>query len=165
MPRSDSKIQLKWPHWYYPDAPLGAAVRYVASLSGCFNWVGIYILKDDCLELGPFLGEPTEHTEIPVGLGICGAAVAEDRDLNIPHVSEAENYLACNLETQSELVILIRDKKGKILGQMDIDSHTPAAFGPEEEEAVKKVAQELGTLCSRDDFINWKENESRSRKK
>jgi L-methionine (R)-S-oxide reductase len=165
MPRSDSKIQIKWPPWYFPDAPLGAAVKYVASLSGLFNWVGIYILKGDSLELGPFLGEPTEHTEIPVGVGICGMAVAEDRDLNIPQVSVVENYLACSLETQSELVVLIRDKKQKILGQLDIDSHTHAAFGPEEEKAVRKVADELGKLCSRDDFVYWKENESKSRKK
>ena len=165
MSRTDSKIQLKWPYWYYPDAPLGAAVRYVASLSGHFNWVGIYILKEDYLELGPFLGESTEHSEISVGMGICGTAVAENRDLNIPRVLEVENYLVCNVATQSELVVLIRDKKGKILGQIDIDSHTPSAFGPEEEKRVKKVAEELGWLCSRDDFINWKENESKSRKK
>src|SRR3954470_15490934 len=107
MPRSENKIRTMWPHWYYPDAPLGAAVRYVASLSGRSNWVGIYILKDGVLELGPFLGEPTEHTEIPVGKGICGAAVAEDRDMNIPRVSDSENYLACSVDTQSELVVLI----------------------------------------------------------
>ena len=111
------------------------------------------------------MGESKELTEIPVGMGICGAAVAENRDLNIPQVVEVENYLASDLEMQSELVVLIRDKKGKVLGQIDIDSHTPAAFGPEEEKAVKKVAVELGKLCSLDDFINWKENESKSRKK
>ncbi len=143
----------------------GAAVRYLASLSGRFNWVGIYILKADILELGPFLGEATEHTEIPVGRGICGAALAENRDLNISYVSEVENYLACSLDTQSELVVLIRDKKGKVLGQIDIDSNTPAAFGPEEERAVKQVAEELGKLCSRDDFVYWKENESKNRRR
>jgi putative methionine-R-sulfoxide reductase with GAF domain len=165
MAQTLDKIQLKWPNWYQPDAPLGSAVRYIASLSGKFNWVGIYVLKGDCLELGPFLGASTEHTEIPVGTGICGLAVAEDRDLNVPQVAEAENYLSCSRETQSELVVLIRDKKGKILAQIDIDSHTPAAFGPEEESWVKKVAVELGNFCSRDDFLYWKENESKSRKK
>ena len=139
MPRSEDKIQLKWPYWYHPDAPLGSADRYVASLSGCFNWVGIYILKGDYLELGPFLGEPTEQTEIPVGTGVCGAP--------------------------SEWVVLIQDKKGKTLGQINIDSHTPAAFGPEVENRVRKVAEELGQCCSREDFINWKENESKSKKK
>jgi putative methionine-R-sulfoxide reductase with GAF domain len=72
--------------------------------------------------------------------------VKEGTDLNVPDVTQADNYLACSLETQSELVILIRNPKGRILGQIDIDSHSRAAFGPSEERAVKKVAQELGEL-------------------
>jgi len=134
------------PVWYQPDAVLGSAVRHVASLSPQFNWVGIYVLKGNFLELGPYLGAKTEHTRIAIGRGICGNAVTTDRDQNIANVHAHENYLACNLETQSELVVLIRNSKGKILGQIDIDSHTLNAFGPEEETSVRKVAQELGEL-------------------
>lgn len=134
------------PLWYQPEAPLGSAVRYIASLSPKFNWVGIYILKGNTLHLGPYLGAPTEHRRIPVGKGVCGTAVAEDRDQNIPDVTRAENYLACSTETQSELVVLIRDQEGKVLGQIDIDSHTLNAFDESEEAIVRKIACELGTL-------------------
>jgi L-methionine (R)-S-oxide reductase len=134
------------PVWYDVLSPLGSAVHYVASLSPQFNWVGIYILKGKFLELGPFMGAESEHTRIRVGQGVCGTAVAENADQNVPDVRALDNYLACSLETRSELVVLIRDSKGKILGQIDIDSHTPRAFGPAEEEAVKKVADELGVL-------------------
>ncbi len=125
---------------------MGSAVHYVASLSPKFNWVGIYVLKGKFLELGPFIGAKSEHTRIAVGKGVCGTAVAEDRDQNIPDVRAVGNYLACSLETRSELVVLVRNAKGKILGQIDIDSHVPGAFGPDEEELVKRVAVELGEL-------------------
>lgn len=139
-------ISPDWPVWYQPEAPLGSAVRYIAGLSPKFNWVGIYVLKGKTLELGPYIGAATEHTRIPVGRGVCGTAVAQDADQNIPDVQAHGNYLACSLETRSELVVLIRDRKKRILGQIDIDSHTRGAFGPEEERAVKQVAQELGAL-------------------
>jgi L-methionine (R)-S-oxide reductase len=134
------------PAWYQPRNALGSAVDHVATLSPKFNWVGIYVLKGDVLELGPYIGAPTEHTQIPVGVGVCGAAVAGNKDMNVPDVTGVENYLACSLETASELVVLIRARDGRILGQIDIDSHTRGAFGPAEEEAVRRVALELGDL-------------------
>lgn len=141
---ASEKIQSEWPVWYQPEAPLGSAVRHIASLSPKFNWVGIYVLRNKVLELGPFMGAETEHDRIPVGKGICGTAVAENRDLNVPNVKSNENYIACSLETKSELVILVRDRSGKILGQVDIDSHFENAFGPEEERMVKEIAAQLG---------------------
>jgi L-methionine (R)-S-oxide reductase len=123
---------------------LRAAVDRVAAISPAFNWVGIYVLNGQMLELGPFIGAPTEHTRIAVGVGVCGTAVARNQDLNVPDVTASDNYLACSVETQSELVVLIRDRQGRILGQIDIDSHTRSAFGPAEEAAVKKIADELG---------------------
>jgi GAF domain-containing protein len=137
------------PVWYQPGAVLGSAVRYVASLSPRFNWVGIYVLEGKYLELGPYLGAKTSHTRIAVGKGICGTAVAENADQNIGDVSTSSNYLACSVETASELVVLVREgglPDGEILGQIDIDSHLPNAFGPAEEQAVRKVAKELGEL-------------------
>lgn len=104
------------------------------------------MLRGKNLELGPFIGEVTEHTRIPVGKGICGKAVAENSDQNIPDVSAEKNYLACSIKTKSELVVLIRNREGKILGQIDIDSHTPDAFGQDEERSVRQVARELGEL-------------------
>jgi L-methionine (R)-S-oxide reductase len=139
-------ISPRWPVWYQPEAPLGSAVRYVASLSPRFDWVGIYILKGQFLELGPFLGAETDHRRIRVGKGICGTAVSENADQNVPQVKGHPNYLACSEETQSELVVLVRNREGEILGQIDIDSHTEAAFGEKEVEMVRQVAQELGEL-------------------
>ena len=141
-----SKKDPVWPIWYDPAAPLGSAVRYIASLNPRFNWVGLYLLKGKFLELGPYLGAPSEHSRILVGQGVCGTAVAENRDQNVEDVRFRENYLSCSLETRSELVVLIRDKTGRIRGQIDIDSHVVGAFGPEEQKAVREIADELGGL-------------------
>lgn len=134
------------PAWYKSGAALQSAVEYLAARFPSFNWVGIYILRGDTLELGPYIGAPTDHTRIKVGVGVCGTAVARNEDMNVPDVHALDNYLACSLETASELVVLIRDPNGRVLGQIDIDSHTPAAFGPAEEVAVRQVANELGAL-------------------
>jgi GAF domain-containing protein len=75
---------------------------------------------------------------------VCGTAVARNADMNVPDVSASVNYLACSIDTRSELVVPIRDRSGAVVGQIDIDSHTPAAFGPDEEALVKGVAAELG---------------------
>ncbi len=77
-------------------------------------------------------------------MSACAAPpLLQNQDVNVPDVTASDNYLACSLETQSELVVLIRDRGGRILGQIDIDSHTRAAFGPAEEAAVQTVAREL----------------------
>ena len=139
-----NQIPLDYPVWYHPEAILGSAVRHVASLSSKFNWVGIYVLRGQFLELGPYLGAETVHTQIPVGQGICGIAVSENRNQNIPDVQSHPHYLACSLETKSELVVLIRNQKGTILGQIDIDSHFQNSFGTLEVQAVEEVAHQLG---------------------
>jgi GAF domain-containing protein len=104
-----------------------------------FNWTGIYELDGQTLRLGPFRGTPTEHTEIPVGKGVCGTAVAESRDLNIPDVRATSNYLACSARTRSELVVLIRDGE-RIFAQIDIDSHRVNAFDLSATRKVEQVA-------------------------
>lgn len=130
--------------WLDPLSPLGSAVRYIAALSPSFDWVGIYLLKGSTLILGPYLGEATEHAQIKIGKGICGTAVAMNKDLNVPDVSKEENYLACSIKTKSELVVLIRDQNQKVVAQIDIDSHTLDAFNPTLEKAVREIAKELG---------------------
>lgn len=123
------------------DALLRKAVRRISE-DERFDWVGVYLLRDDELWLHNYVGEPTEHAKIPVGTGICGRAVAERSNLNIPDVSKEENYLACSPDVQSELVILIR-AGDDIFGQIDIDSETKAAFGEEDEIALIGVADKL----------------------
>lgn len=121
-----------------------AATRMRAAGSP-YTGVYLYMLHGDLLKLEAFDGRPTDHTEIPVGTGICGQAVAEMRDLNIPDVGQADGYLACSIETKSELVVLIR-RHDEILGQIDIDSDTPDGFDAAEEAAVREVADALATL-------------------
>src|SRR5690606_9369431 len=107
-----------------------------------FSWVGVYLLGDEGLWLHNYVGEPTEHAKIPVGTGVCGRAVAERRNLNIPDVSKEENYLACSPDVRSEMVILIR-AGDEIFGQIDIDSEEPSAFTEEDEIGLIGVADKL----------------------
>lgn len=125
------------------DTVLEAAVAGVHALDPRFHWTGIYELFDDgTLRLGPFIGAPTEHVFIGCGQGVCGTAVAQRRDLNIPDVSRVENYLACSTQTRSELVVLIRS--GDVIhAQIDIDSHELAAFEDARVLDVRKVADWL----------------------
>lgn len=104
-----------------------------------FDWCGIYRLEGNTLVLDAFVGAPTDHDRIPVGRGVCGTAVAEDRNQIVADVCELDNYLACSLATRSEIVVLIR-KSGIVLGQIDIDSHTVGRFGPAEEEMLTDLA-------------------------
>src|SRR3989442_9659969 len=104
---------------------LRRTVELLHESNGRFHWTGIYeLFPDDVLRLGPFIGAPTEHVFIGCGQGICGTAVAERRNLNIPDVTKVSNYLACSSDTRSELVVLIRS--GDVIhAQIDIDSHEP----------------------------------------
>ncbi len=125
------------------ETVLDAAVEGVHDLSPRFHWTGIYeLFPDDVLRLGPFLGAPTEHVFIGCGQGICGTAVAERRNLNIPDVTKVTNYLACSSDTRSELVVLIRSGD-TIHAQIDIDSHELDAFDAEAVAAVEAVADRL----------------------
>jgi L-methionine (R)-S-oxide reductase len=105
----------------------------------------LYMLHGEELVLEAHAGRDTEHTRIAVGHGVCGTAVATGQDQNVPDVRAISNYIACNAWTRSELVVLIR--RGElILGQIDIDSDVPDPFTPEEEAAVKQVADALAIL-------------------
>jgi L-methionine (R)-S-oxide reductase len=116
----------------------------VHELDPRFHWTGIYeLFPDNTLRLGPYIGAPTEHVFIGVGNGVCGTAVAEKRNMNVPDVRCISNYLACSSETRSELVVLIR-AGDTIYGQIDIDSHRVAAFDELAVAAVQAVADALG---------------------
>lgn len=128
------------------DELLRTAVERIEAAEDRFNWVGIYLLDGDELVLHNYIGRPTEHTHIPVGVGVCGAAVAEDRDINVDDVSAEENYLACSIETKSELVVLIRSEDGIVHGQIDLDSDQIAAFTTEDEAGLREIATWLTTL-------------------
>jgi L-methionine (R)-S-oxide reductase len=125
------------------DSILSSVVDQLHSANPRFHWTGIYeLFSDNTLRLGPFIGEPTDHVFISVGQGVCGSAVAERRDKNVPDVSKEPNYLACSSATKSELVVLIR-KGEKIFAQIDIDSHDLDAFDARTEAEVRKIADWL----------------------
>ena len=124
------------------DALLRKAIRSI-SVDERFEWTGVYLLgKDDELWLHNYIGEPTDHAKIPVGTGVCGRAVAERTNLNIPDVTAEENYLVCSPDIQSELVVLIR-AGDDIFGQIDIDSEEKAAFNEDDEVALIGIADKL----------------------
>ncbi len=111
-----------------------------------YDWVGFYMLAPDdpaMLVLGPFHGAPTEHVRIPVAQGICGAAVAQGETIVVDDVAADPRYLACSIETRSEIVVPIR-VHGEIVGEIDIDSHTPAAFGAKDRSFVEECAALVG---------------------
>jgi L-methionine (R)-S-oxide reductase len=127
-------------------------VGIIAGRLSHYNWVGFYMLDpgdQNILVLGPFRGAPTEHVRIPVTEGICGAAVAQGETVMVEDVSADPRYLACSLETRSEIVVPIR-ADGKIVGEIDIDSHTRNAFGPLDRGFLEECAALLGEFLEKD---------------
>jgi GAF domain-containing protein len=128
------------------EALLEEAVRLLHESNTRFHWTGIYeLFPDGVLRLGPFLGAPTDHVFIAVGRGVCGTAVAEKRNINVPDVRKVSNYLACSTATRSELVVLIR-KGERIFSQIDIDSHDCDAFDADTVADVEQVAAWLADV-------------------
>lgn len=103
------------------------------------------MVHGDTLILEAFDGRPTEHRVIPVGSGLCGKAVAEGHDLNVPDVTQSDEYMTCSIETQSELIVLIRTR-GNIVGQIDVDSDVRNGFNELEQASVREIADFLGTI-------------------
>lgn len=107
-----------------------------------FHWTGIYLLDSNNNELilEYYIGKPTDHTKIPVGKGVCGSAVAEKIDKIIGDVREENDYLACSLETRSEIVVLIEDED-RIIGQIDIDSDEVGAFDETDRKYLRQISE------------------------
>jgi L-methionine (R)-S-oxide reductase len=111
-----------------------------------YNWVGFYMLEDGqppMLVLGPFQGAMTPHTRIPLHQGICGAAASTGKTVLVDDVNLDPRYLACSLETKSEIVAPVL-AHGKVVGELDIDSHFPAAFEDEDRTLVEYCAGLVG---------------------
>jgi len=112
-----------------------------------YNWVGFYMLESGAqppmLVLGAFEGAVTPHTRIPLNQGICGAAASSGLTVVVDDVSKDPRYLACSLETKSEIVVPVF-VHGKVVGELDIDSHFAAAFTPEHQDLVQHCAMLVG---------------------
>jgi L-methionine (R)-S-oxide reductase len=112
-----------------------------------YNWVGFYLLEPGAqppvLVLGAFEGAMTPHTRIPLNQGICGAAASSGQTVVVDDVHKDPRYLACSLETKSEIVVPVF-VHGEVVGELDIDSHFLAAFTPEHQDLVKYCAELVG---------------------
>jgi len=130
-------------------AALKRVVEVLAEAYPTWSWVGVYLLVGDKLILGPFTGPETEHTEIPVGTGVCGSAVETGRNVVVGDVTQlGGDYLACSPSTRSEMVVLIRDG-GDIVGQFDMDSDEINGFSPDDLDAIRPLADLAGLRCRR----------------
>lgn len=124
------------------ETVLQAVMQTIAHGLPHYHWVGVYFHDNGVLNLGPYVGAETSHTLIPVGTGVCGTAVAENRNVVISDVRELTNYLACSVEARSEIVVLIRDAQtGQIVGQIDADGHEVGSFDQSDEQFLETVAR------------------------
>lgn len=112
-----------------------------------YDWVGFYFRNGDKeeLKLGPYAGEPTEHTIIPFGKGICGQVAVSNQNFVVPDVSAQDNYIACSITVKAEIVVPLF-VNGKNIGQIDIDSNTPDPFSEEDERFLEYINQEVARL-------------------
>lgn len=106
-----------------------------------YNWVGIYLVEGNELVVHNYIGAPTPHTRIPIGQGICGAAVAEEETIVVTDVNADSRYLACSIETKSEIVVPIQGRQ--MYGEIDIDSHTLNAFHEHDQKMLEGMAKDL----------------------
>ena len=130
-----------------PARAMEETVRLLAAERPAYTWVGIYLLDGDELVLGPFVGKPSPHTRIPLGRGICGAAATEKATIIVDDVNADPRYLACSIETRSEIVVPILNG-AEVLGEIDIDSDQPAAFGASDRALLEQVAALLSEALS-----------------
>jgi L-methionine (R)-S-oxide reductase len=126
-------------------------VEIVPACLPYYNWTGFYMVDPhdpETLVLGPFRGAPTEHVRIPVSQGICGAAVAQNETVIVDDVNSDPRYLACSLETKSEIVVPIR-VNGVVVGEIDVDSHELAAFSSADRDLLEECAAIVGRFMER----------------
>jgi len=112
-----------------------------------YNWVGFYFKNGDKneLKLGPYVGEPTDHTIIPFGKGICGQVAVSNENFVVPDVAAQDNYIACSITVKAEIVIPIF-VNGENIGQIDIDSNTPDPFTEADERFLEFVCAEVAEI-------------------
>lgn len=131
------------------DEKLQAICDYLENEISYYDWVGFYFKNGDKeeLKLGPYAGEPTDHTIIPFGKGICGQVAVSNENFVVPDVKAQDNYIACSITVKAEIVIPLF-LNGQNIGQIDIDSDTPDPFTKADERFLEfvnsKVAEIIG---------------------
>jgi L-methionine (R)-S-oxide reductase len=129
------------------ESAMEAVVETLKDALPDYTWVGIYLLDGNELVLGPFRGKPSPHTRIPLGRGICGAAAAEKATIIVDDVNSDPRYLACSVDTRSEIVVPIMQGT-EVLGEIDVDSDRAAAFNAEDGALLEAVAALLAPRLS-----------------
>ena len=129
------------------DEKLLAICQLLEKEISYYNWVGFYFKNGDKneLKLGPYVGEPTDHTIIPFGKGICGQVAVSNQNFVVPDVSAQDNYIACSITVKAEIVIPIF-VNGENIGQIDIDSNTPDPFTEADERFLEFVCKNVATI-------------------
>ena len=129
---------------FLSDSLLRRAVKSIAASDDRFDWVGVYLVnpEENVIWLHNYVGRATPHSKIPIGEGVCGTAVAEGKNANVPDVSAVDGYIVCDPKVKSEMVVLIRGAD-EIFGLIDIDSRTAEAFTEEDSTAVQVVTDKL----------------------
>ena len=129
------------------DQRLKNICKLLESEISYYTWVGFYFKNGDKneLKLGPYVGEPTDHTIIPFGKGICGQVAVSNKNFVVPDVAAQDNYIACSITVKAEIVIPIF-VNGENIGQIDIDSNTPDPFTEEDEHFLEFVCQKVATI-------------------
>ncbi len=126
------------------DRVMDSVVEILKTRVPHYTWVGIYLLEGDELVLGSYRGKPSPHTRIPLKRGICGAAATEKATIIVDDVNADPRYLACSIETKSEIVVPIM-RGNDVLGEIDIDSDREAAFTGADRELLERVAAMIAT--------------------
>lgn len=123
--------------------------KLLQSSIGYYDWVGFYFANDaeKTLHLKAFAGEPTDHTVIPFGKGICGQVAVSNKNFVVADVKAQNNYIACSMYVKAEIVIPLF-KNGKNIGQIDIDSHTADPFSAEDERFLEWVNEEVAKILN-----------------
>jgi len=112
-----------------------------------YDWVGFYFKNGNKeeLKLAQYTGEPTDHTIIPFGKGICGQVALSNKNFVVQNVNEQDNYISCGWKVKSEIVIPIF-KNNENIGQIDIDSHTVNPFTKQDEDLLEFVCEQVAKI-------------------
>ncbi|MEF8874235.1 MAG: GAF domain-containing protein [Candidatus Thermoplasmatota archaeon] len=127
------------------ESSLKGICRLLHSELEGYDWVGFYLVENGELVLGPYVGEPTEHTNIDFGEGVCGQAADREETFLIDDVKQEQNYLSCSPKVESEIVVPIF-KGGDVVGEIDIDSHQRSNFEDEDEKLLEEIAEVAGKI-------------------
>ncbi|RKX17197.1 MAG: GAF domain-containing protein [Candidatus Zixiibacteriota bacterium] len=119
---------------------LKTAIELIDSFSEDFNWTGVYMMRGNILEVGPYIGPETEHKKIELNKGICGAAASKKESIIVDNVHDDDRFLACSLTTRSEIVVPLMDSN-RCLGEIDIDSNHPSNFKKDDQKMLEEIAE------------------------